>query len=182
MSADFSETDTKGDPETYAIIGAAMEVHRELRQGLLEAVYQDALEVEFGLRNIPCEREKHLEVHYKGNLLPSFYKADFVCFESVIVECKSHPNPRSGRPMTPKSSTTSHSPVSNAPSSSISEPPPFNTNASFSQKTICENPRKSAPKKPPFSLQIKICVHLRKSAAKKPPKSLQKKSAAKIIL
>jgi GxxExxY protein len=89
MSADFSETDTKGDPETYAVIGAAMEVHRELRQGLLEAVYQDALEVEFGLRNIPCEREKHLEVHYKGNLLPSFYKADFVCFESVIVECKS---------------------------------------------------------------------------------------------
>jgi len=66
-----------------------MEVHRELRQGLLEIVYRDALEMEFTLRNIPFEREKVLTVYYKGKPLPSFYKADFVCFASVIVECKS---------------------------------------------------------------------------------------------
>ena len=78
----------KRDPETYAIIGAAMEVHRELRNGFLEAVYQDALAVEFSMRGIAFEREKLLEVHYKGGMLPSFYKADFVCFGTVLVECK----------------------------------------------------------------------------------------------
>ena len=76
------------DPETFAIIGAAMEVHRELRHGFLEAVYQDALAVEFALRQIPFEREKQLDVTYKNGILPSRYKADFVCFESVLVECK----------------------------------------------------------------------------------------------
>ena len=66
-----------------------MEVHRELRHGLLEAVYQDALVVEFDGRGIPFEREKLLTVFYKGKALPSFFKADFACFNSVIVECKS---------------------------------------------------------------------------------------------
>ena len=89
MNADFLETGNAKDPETYAIIGAAMEVHRELRHGLLEVVYQDALVVEFGLRSIPFEREKLLNVLYKGKALPSFFKPDFVCFNSVIVECKS---------------------------------------------------------------------------------------------
>jgi len=88
MSAGFSEADRKSDPETYAIIGAAMEVHRELRHGLVEPVYQDGLEVEFSARGIPFEREKLLKVFYKGNPLPSFFKADFVCYESVIVEGK----------------------------------------------------------------------------------------------
>ena len=86
MNADLQ---SQKDPETFAIIGAAMEVHRELRYGLLEVVYQDALVVEFGARSIPFEREKLLNVFYKGKPLPSFFKADFVCFGSVIVECKS---------------------------------------------------------------------------------------------
>ncbi len=65
-----------------------MEVHRELRNGFLEAIYQDALAVEFTNRSIPFEREKLLQVRYKGGILPSFYKADFVCFGSLLVECK----------------------------------------------------------------------------------------------
>ena len=72
----FSQMNTdsmEGDPETYAVIGAAMEVHRELRTGFLEAVYQDALAVELASRQIPFEREKLLEVRYKGGILPSCY-------------------------------------------------------------------------------------------------------------
>ena len=83
-----SKVSLQTDPETYAIIGAAMEVHRELRNGFLEAVYQDAIAVEFAARSIPFEREKLLNVRYKGGVLPSFFKADFVCFGAVLVEYK----------------------------------------------------------------------------------------------
>ncbi|PIW50100.1 MAG: GxxExxY protein [Zetaproteobacteria bacterium CG12_big_fil_rev_8_21_14_0_65_54_13] len=76
------------DPETYAIIGAAMTVHRELGCGFLEAVYQDALEKEFQHLNILYKREVKLPVFYRGELLSSYYQADFICFDSVIVELK----------------------------------------------------------------------------------------------
>ena len=74
--------------EVYQIIGAAMEVHKILGAGFLEAVYQEALEKEFMLRNIPYEREKHLKIFYKGQELSKFYVADFVCFDNIIVELK----------------------------------------------------------------------------------------------
>lgn len=80
--------DSKKDPETHAIIGAAMEVHRELGNGFLEGVYQDALEIEFRQRNLPFKREQPVPVHYKGVTLGTPYRADFVCYGSVIVELK----------------------------------------------------------------------------------------------
>ncbi len=84
MNAD----DDKRDPETYVVIGAAMAVHGELGSGFLEAVYQEAIEIEFRARKIPYEREKELPVFYCGTRLAAFYKADFICFGSVIVELK----------------------------------------------------------------------------------------------
>jgi len=76
------------DPQTYAIIGAVMEVHRELGCGFLESVYQDALEMELVIKAIPYLREVELPVYYKKRALPSYYRVDFVCFGNVIVELK----------------------------------------------------------------------------------------------
>jgi len=78
-----------GDPQTYAIIGAAMEVHQQLGCGFLEAVYQDALEVELAARDIPYVREASVPVYYKGKPLPSNYRVDFMCYEKIPVELKS---------------------------------------------------------------------------------------------
>lgn len=67
------------DPKTFEIIGAAMEVHRELGSGFLEAVYQEALAIEFGARKIPFQKEIDLPICYKEVVLSTSYRADFIC-------------------------------------------------------------------------------------------------------
>ena len=75
--------------EVYNINGAMFEVFKNLGPGLLEKVYQEALEIEFKLRDIPYEREKRFNIVYKGNLLEQQYIADFVCYGKIIIELKS---------------------------------------------------------------------------------------------
>jgi GxxExxY protein len=74
--------------EVFAIVGSAMEVHRELGPGFLEAVYQEALELELGYRNIPFESQRRLAINYKNDLLSQEYIADLVCYKTLIVELK----------------------------------------------------------------------------------------------
>jgi len=76
------------DSRTHAIIGAALEVHRTLGPGFLEAVYQEALAKELGLRSIPFRMQCEIPVFYKGDRLSTTYRADFICFESIILELK----------------------------------------------------------------------------------------------
>ena len=76
------------DPQTYAIIGAAMEIHRQLGHGFLETVYQEAAVIEFPLKEIPFVREALLPIKYKNISLPTHYRSDFICFSEIIVEFK----------------------------------------------------------------------------------------------
>lgn len=76
------------DPQTYAIIGAAMEVHRELGCGFLENVYHQAMQLEMATRSIPFTSEIEVLIAYKGVVLPCGYRADFVCYGEIIVEIK----------------------------------------------------------------------------------------------
>mgnify|MGYP001333539305 CR=1 FL=1 len=74
--------------EVFRIIGAAIEVSKELSSGYLEAVYQEALEIEFIDNKIPFESQKRLEIHYKNRILEKKYIADFVCYGKIIDEIK----------------------------------------------------------------------------------------------
>ena len=74
--------------ESYAVIGAALDVYYKLGRGFLEPVYQGALEVEFQLRDIPFASQVDLPIVYKEFTLKKTYRADFVCYESIIVEIK----------------------------------------------------------------------------------------------
>lgn len=78
--------------ESYKIIGAAMEVHKTLGNGFLEAVYHEALAKEFELQALPFEQEEMMRIYYKDVLLNKSYKADFVCFDTIILEIKALSN------------------------------------------------------------------------------------------
>lgn len=74
--------------ETYAIIGAALKVYNTLGHGFLEAVYQEALEIELKNRKIPFEPQKELTIFYEGQPLKKTYIPDVVCYDKIIVELK----------------------------------------------------------------------------------------------
>ncbi len=74
--------------ETYAIRGAIYEVYRSLGAGFLEAVYQEALEIELASRNIPFKAQAEIVVTYKGETLKQSYRADIVCYDKIILELK----------------------------------------------------------------------------------------------
>ena len=74
--------------EVYAIVGAAMNVHKELGCGFTEPVYQDALEIEFQHLGISYEREKPFPIFYKGVRLEKYFRPDFVCYDKIIIELK----------------------------------------------------------------------------------------------
>jgi GxxExxY protein len=75
--------------ESYAINGAAMEVYNSLGPGFLEAVYQEAMAIEFLARGIPFELQKELTIRYKGNVLAKKYIADLFAHGKIVVELKS---------------------------------------------------------------------------------------------
>ncbi|MDZ7759329.1 MAG: GxxExxY protein [Desulfovermiculus sp.] len=74
--------------EVYAIIGAAFEVYNTLGPGFLEAVYQEALAIEFKLRSVPFKEQLPVPIEYKGEQLKTKYQADFLCYGEIIVEIK----------------------------------------------------------------------------------------------
>jgi GxxExxY protein len=88
MNSIFDDKKYPLQKESYEIIGICMEVHRTLGKGFLEIVYKDALEYEFNVRGIPYEREKLYEIQYKEIILQHKYYADFVVFDSIILEVK----------------------------------------------------------------------------------------------
>jgi GxxExxY protein len=74
--------------ESYLIYGAVFEVYRELGCGFLEAVYQESLERELIQRQIPFQVQVELPIAYKGQKLSQTYRADFLCYDKIIVELK----------------------------------------------------------------------------------------------
>jgi GxxExxY protein len=88
MSTEPSPLVMAADPETYAVVGAAMAVHTALGCGFLEKVYARALMTELTARSVPFTREARFSIEYKGKPLGLTFRPDFVCFNTVIVETK----------------------------------------------------------------------------------------------
>jgi GxxExxY protein len=76
------------EQETYYIIGACIAVHKELGNGFLESVYEEALEKEFIKRNITYKRQCKMNVLYDGKPLDKYFKADFLCYNNIVLEIK----------------------------------------------------------------------------------------------
>lgn len=88
MPDTLKEHDLIYKDEFYKIVGCAMEVHRELGSGFLEAVYQEALILEFNNQGIPHRSQQEIDIYYKEKLLNKKYISDFICYNQIIVELK----------------------------------------------------------------------------------------------
>jgi GxxExxY protein len=84
----MEDTEMENEALTEKIIGAAIEVHRELGPGLLESAYEAALAHELYLREIRFERQKEMPVRYKGFLIEVGYRLDLLVENQVVVELK----------------------------------------------------------------------------------------------
>ena len=74
--------------ESFRIVRACFEAYNDKGCGFLESVYQECLEIELSLQNIPFQAQKELVLAYKGKKLRQVYKPDFICFDSIIVKLK----------------------------------------------------------------------------------------------
>jgi GxxExxY protein len=77
--------------ESYKIVSACTEVHKNLGAGFKEIIYKDAFEIEFKRLGILFSREKKFKIQYKGITLPHHYFADFIVYDSIILEVRSTP-------------------------------------------------------------------------------------------
>ena len=85
---DYGQQDLPFKDEVYSIVGAAFEVYNTLGPGFLEAVYQEAMAIEFRLRNIPFQEQTPVAIEYKGEVLQKQYYADFLFYSKILTEIK----------------------------------------------------------------------------------------------
>ena len=76
------------DPRSFAVIGAAMEVHREPGCGFLESVYHEAMKMEMTERGIPFQSEPKSEIYFKGKNTGKYFVPDFICYNALVIELK----------------------------------------------------------------------------------------------
>ncbi len=76
------------EEETYKIIGLCMKVHRKLGSGFLESVYQEVLAKEFTKAGVPFKEQIKLNIYYEEDKMDKYFKADFLCYEEIILEIK----------------------------------------------------------------------------------------------
>lgn len=74
--------------ESYKIIGACFQVYNQVGCGFDEPIYQECLEIEFGLQAVPCIPQAELPFTYKGRVLKKHFKPDFDCYRKIILEIK----------------------------------------------------------------------------------------------
>ena len=79
------------EEEVYKIIGAAIEIHRELGSGFLESVYEEAMVLESNERQIPYETQVKIPIYYKDKKLNKEFIADYIGYGKIVVEFKCIP-------------------------------------------------------------------------------------------
>ena len=74
--------------ECFEIQGVIFDLFKEIGPGFAEPIYQECLEIEFLLKNIPFDSQVELRMLYKGKPLKQYFKVDFVCYDKIIIEIK----------------------------------------------------------------------------------------------